>query len=268
MRKTKQFEREAAMKTCFLAVVLAMTAAGLFLLVLPAVAQGTPLHLFVSNGLRAIIDDLRPQIERTVGHPLEIQSDTTVGLKRRIEAGEAFDAAILTSDAIDDLVKRGKLATSARVDLARAGIGVGVRKGAAKPDIRTAEAFKRALQNAKAITYASEGASRVYIEKMFENFGIATEMKAKTTMTPSSITSKELVLEGKADLVLTLVSEILPEPGVELVGPFPAEVQSFINYSGSISANAANAEAGKALIQFLKGPAAAPIYRAKGMEPR
>jgi molybdate transport system substrate-binding protein len=256
------------MKKCLFAAALMTAAIGFFLFTQPAAAQSTPVYVFIANGVKAPIDELIPQAERAIGHPLEIQFGTTASLKQRIEAGEAFDAAILTFEAIEDLVKKGKLVGDTRADLARGGIGVGMRAGAAKPDIRTADALKRVLQNAKAITFAQEGASRPYIEKMFDHFGIAAEIKAKTVLTPNSAKSSELVRDGKADFILTLVSEILAAPGMQLVGPLPAEVQGYISFAGSVSAKAANAPAGKALIQFFKGPAAGPVYKAKGMEPR
>lgn len=232
----------------------------------PAFAQGDTIHVLVSNGVKAVVDELKPQAERAIGHPLSIEFGTTSGLKQKIEAGENFDATFLTSDAIADLVKSGKLAGSS--SLARCGIGMGARAGAPKPDIRTPEALKETLHKAKAITYAQDGASRVFIEKMMGGFGIADQMKAKTMLVPGSVKSNELVAAGKADYVLTLVSEILPAPGVELIGPLPEQVQNYISFSAGVSAKAAHAESGKALVQFFKGPAAAAVYKAKGLEPR
>ena len=229
--------------------------------------QGSSIHVFVSNGVKTVIDQVRPQAETAIGHPLAIDFGTTADLKHRIEAGEAFDATLLTTDAVADLLQAGKLADGSRADLARCGIGVGMRAGAAKPDIQTPEALKRTLQNAKSVSFAEAGASRAYLEKLFDQFGILAAMKAKTILTPSSVKSNELVRDGKADYILTLVSEILPAQGVELVGPLPVKVQSYVNFAAGVSAKANNAAAGKALIQFLKGPAAAPVYKAKGLEP-
>ena len=234
----------------------------------PAAAQGTEVHAFVSNGMKAVIDDLRPQLERALGHPLAFQFGTTTGLKQRIEAGENFDVTVLTSEAVADLLKEGELAADSRTDLARCGIGVGMRTGASKPDIRTPGALKQALHNAKSITFARDGASRVYLEQMFQRFGIGDEMKAKTLLESGSVAANARVQAGGAEYILTLVSEILPAPGVTLVGPLPGEVQNYVNFSGGVSAKASNAAAAKALLRFLKGSAAAPVYQAKGMEPR
>jgi molybdate transport system substrate-binding protein len=245
-----------------LAAVLGFCAAG------PAPAQQAPLHVFVSNGVKTVIDEIRPQWEHAAGRPLSFEFGTTAGLKAKLEGGADFDATVLTSEAIADLVKGGKVAAASRAEIARCGIGVGVRAGAAKPDIRTAAALKRTLHEAKSVTFAEAGASRNYLDKMFGQFGIADEMKGKTVLTPSSVNSNELVRDGKSQYILTLVSEILPAPGVELVGPLPADVQSYVNFAAGVSAKTAHAKETEALVQYLKSPAAAPVFKAKGLETR
>ena len=236
---------------------------------LPVVAaDGPALRVIVSNGVKTVIDEIRPQWEKAAGRPLSFEFGTTAALKQRIEGGEPFDVTILTSDAIADLVKDGKVAGSSRTELARCGIGLGQRAGAPKPDIATVDALKRTLHGAKNITFAEAGASRTYLDKMFGQFGMADEMKAKTVLTPSSVNSNQLVSEGKAQYILTLVSEILPAPGVDLVGPLPAQVQSYVNFAAGTSALPANTEARAALLKFLKSSAVAPVIKAKGLEPR
>ncbi len=231
-------------------------------------AQKAPLRVLVSNGVREVVQELQPQAERAIGHPLAIQLGSTTGIMQKVAAGEPFDVALLTTEAIGELIQQGKVAAGSRTDLARCGIGVGVRKGAGKPDIHTPEALKRALQETKSISYAQDGASRVYIDKMVEQMGITAAVKPKTLLTQGSVAAGENVAAGKASMVMTLVSEILPMPGVELVGPLPRELQTYVNFAAGVSTKAADAEAGKALIQFLAGPKAAAVYKAKGMEPR
>lgn len=250
-----------------IAAGLAVASLG-FLLAAPAAAQSQPVHLFISNGVKAVIDELKPQAEKAIGHPLSIEYGTTTALKARIESGAAFDATILTREAIADLLKGGKLDTSTKSDLARCGIGVGARVGASKPDISTPDALKQTLLRAKSVAYAKDGASRVHLEQMFDHFGIAQEMKQKSLLESGSARSNELVSEGKADLVLTLVSEILPAKGVYLVGPLPAAVQSYVNFSFGTSSKSGNGAADLALDRFLKSPEAAAVFRAKGLEPR
>jgi molybdate transport system substrate-binding protein len=249
-------------------MTIGRTALALFVISGAAAAQSGPVTVLASNGVRAVIEELRPQCERTIGHPLAIQYGSTTDLAKRIDAGESFDLTVLTTEAIDRLIKSGKLSGSSRAAIARCGVGVGIRAGAPKPNIATPEAMKAALLQAKAIAYAEDGASRVFVEKMEQTLGIAGQMKAKTMLTHGSGAADATVAEGKADIVLTLGSEILGVHGVELVGPLPAAVQGYINFAAAADAKGQNAEAAKAVIQFLKSPAAAPIYQAKGMEAR
>lgn len=249
------------------AAVIAITIGFICLPAQRARAQAGHINALVSNGVKAVMEELRPQCERAVGHPIDMQFNTSAALKQKIEAGDAFDVTILTSDLIDDLTKQGKIASGTRVDLARSGIGVGIRAGAPKPDISTPEAMKQTLLNAKAISYAAEGASRVYIEKMFESLGIKDEVKPKVILEKQPGQPQINVAEGKADLVMTLVSEILPVHGIELLGPLPADFQHYVSLAGGVGAGAQDPEAAKSMLKFLSGPKAAPVFKAKGMEP-
>jgi molybdate transport system substrate-binding protein len=249
------------------ATCAAAIAAGLAVLSLPAAAQNAPVRVLASNGVKAVIQELQPQCERAIGRPLAIQFGSTTDLVNKIAAGESFDLAMLTYEAIDQLEKAGKLAPKT-TRLARCGVGVGIRSGAPKPDIGTPEAMKRTLLNAKSVTYAEDGASRPFVEKMEERLGITNELKAKTTLTHGSGTATANVADGKADLVLTLASEILPVHGIELVGPLPEALQGYVNFAAGIDPHSKNAEAAKSIIQFLTGPSAAAVYKSKGMEAR
>ena len=231
-----------------------------------AVAQAADVRVLASNGIRAVVEDVRPQAERAIGRPLAIEFDSSSALRQKIEAGEAFDVAILTSDVLDELTKEGKIAGGSSAGIARSGIGVGIRAGAPKPDIRTAAALKQTLLKAKSITFAQDGASRAYIVKMLDNFGISENVKSKIIPEQGSTRAAARVADGSAEIILTLVSEILPAPGVELVGPLPAEAQNYVSMSAGVGAKAANPDAAKALIKFLTGPGIAPTLKAKGME--
>jgi molybdate transport system substrate-binding protein len=233
-----------------------------------ATGQSIELRVVASNGVKAVLENLRAQEEKAIGRPLAIQFNTAAALKRRIDAGEQFDVAFLASDVIDDLVREGKILAGTRKDLSRTGVGIGIRAGAPKPAIGTAEALKRTLRSAKSITYVQEGASRVSIDKAFERLGIVDEMKLKTTFHPRSGPANAMVAEGKADLILTLISEIVPAPGVALLGPLPADLQNYVSFAAGVNAHSKNVEAAKALINFLAGPAAASAFKAQGMETR
>jgi molybdate transport system substrate-binding protein len=227
-----------------------------------------PVRLLSSNGLRAVLDDLLPQFERANGRKLASDFATTASLRQRIESGEPFDVAILTVEAMEDLLKAGRIAPATRTELAQSGIGVGVRKGAPKPDIRSADAMKRTLLNSKSLTYAEDGASRIHIERMLERLGITESMKPKLALTQGSARGLANVAAGQGDLAMTLISEVLPVEGIELVGPLPAEFQSYVRFAAAVGLKAKSPEAGQALIRFLTQASAASTYTAHGMEPR
>jgi molybdate transport system substrate-binding protein len=165
------------------------------------------------------------------------------------------------------LIKSGKLSPATRTELAAVGIGVGYRKGAAKPDVRTGTSLKQALLNAKSIAYTGNGASRPAIDKMIAGLGIGHQLESKSHLVgPGQAPGS--VAKGESDLVLTLISEILPEPGVELAGPLPSDFQTYLGFSAATGAKSGKATAAQALIKFLNEPATASIYKAKGMEAR
>jgi molybdate transport system substrate-binding protein len=241
---------------------------GIAILIAPlASAQETPLRVLVSNGMKGAMEELQPQCERAIGRPLSVQFASTAAVKKRIEGGEAFDATIITTEAIGDLIKQGKLAAGSRAELVRSQLGIGIRAGAPKPDIHTAEALKKTLRNAKSITYPQDGASRGFIEQMFDHMGIAAEIKSRIILAPGSGPATESVAAGKAEMVITLFSEIVPTPGAEILGPLPGEFHDEVRFAAASSAGAKNADAAKALIAFLAGPKPAAIYKAKGLDP-
>lgn len=250
------------------AVLLAMNGAFLFLFAQKASAQAADLLVLISDGMKPSAEELIPQIERSIGRSLKPHFDSSKRLEENIASGEAFDVAILSSEVIDDLIKQGKIMAGTRTEIARTGIGIGVRAGAPKPDISTPEALKRTLLNAKSIAFNPTGASSVHTRAMLERLGIAEEVKSKLILDPGPGKPQLNVAEGKAELVITLIPEIKFFPGVDLVGPLPADFQSYINFAAGVATNTQNAEASKALIKFFTAPAAAATLKAKGVEPR
>jgi len=245
-----------------------MTIVGVVMLFAEGVAAQSPaVHIFASNGVQGALNDLIPLCERAIGHSLTVEFGTTAALKPRIAGGEVFDLAVLTSDAIDALIKEGKVAADSRANAARVGIGVGIRAGAAKPDVSTPEALKKTLLNAKSITYALAGASRPTIDKMLDRMGIVDALKSKTFLLPGAAETTAAVASGKAELLVTLISEIESAKAMALAGPLPKEFQTYVVFAAGVSANAKNSEAAKAAVKFLTGSKAAAAYRAKGMEP-
>jgi molybdate transport system substrate-binding protein len=228
-------------------------------------AQPAAVRVLASNGVKAAVEALKPQLDAAAGTKLSIEFSTAATLRERIEKGEPFDVAILTDEAMDALATAGKLAPM-RTRIARVGIGVGFRAGSPKPDVSTADAIKGSLLAAKAIAYTGNGASRPAIDRMFERLGIAKQIQGKSHLTAAGA-APAAVGKGDADLVLTLISEILPEPGVQLAGPLPADFQTYLGFSAAPSAKAAADSKVGALIRFLAGRTAADVYLSKGMEP-
>ena len=250
--------------TAFVAATIGFT-----LLCTPeADAQGTPVRVLVSNGMKAAIEELQPQCERTIGHPLVLQFNSTAGVKKKIEAGEVFDVTVITTDAIGDLIKEGKLAGASRADVAHSALGIGIRAGSSKPDIHTPDALKQTLQQAKSITYPQDGASRDYIEKMFERLGISADVIPKIILAEGSGPATESVASGRAAMVITLFSEIVPVHGVEILGSLPGKFHYDIHFGAAASLASKDMPGAQALIGFLVGPEAARVFKTKGLEPR
>ena len=225
-----------------------------------------PMKVLASNGFRAVMEELAPRCEKNLSQRISIDYGTSTSLLQRVNGGEAFDVAVTTVEAMDDLVKAGKVNAATRTPLGRSGIGVGVHKGASKPDIKTVDAMKRTLVSAKSVTYAGDGASRPHIEAMFKELGITSAMASKTILEQGSVRAAAKVASGDAELLITLVSEILPAPGVDLVGPLPDRFQHYVSFAAATGKAAKDTEAGKSLIACLSGPDVAATLKSKGME--
>jgi len=208
--------------------------------------------------------ELVPQFERASGHKVTTTWAGTADIKKRLTAGEIYDAVIVSSTTIDELIKQGKVAGS-RVDLAKTGIGVAVRAGALKPDISSGAAVKNALLAAMTVGY-STGPSGVYLMGMFQNMGIAEEVQAKTRQVPSGGTVGPIIASGEAEIGFQQVSELVHVPGVDFVGPLPPEVQHVTVFSCGIHAAANNPDAARGLVNFLTAPIADPVFKKHGLE--
>ena len=236
------------------------------LLAASAAPQAAEIKVMSSNALKPVLEELAPQFEKNTGHKVKAEFAPAADLKARIDQREEFDVAILTTPLMDDLAKVSRIVAGTRFDVARSGAGVAIRKGAPKPDLASAESFKRALLQAKSVAYVGSGATGANMRRIFERFGIADEMKAKTRLL-SGIGAAEAVAKGDAELGFTQVSEILSVAGAELAGPLPAEVQVYTAFPAAGSASAPAPEAALQFLRFLKSPEAVKVIRAKGMEP-
>lgn len=227
--------------------------------------QAAEIRVLSGNGARAAVRELCAQFEKATGNKVDLRFGVNVDVKKKIEAGERFDVVVGNPPIVDALIKDG-LVVGPRADIGRSGLGVAVRAGAAKPDIATAESFKRALLAAKAVAYPGKGASGIYFVSLLDRMGIKAEMQDKLKPMEAEDTV-EVVARGEADMVVVVATRISDVPGVERVGPIPEELQTKIGFAAGLSASATETEPAKALIRFLTAPAAAATLRAKGVDP-
>ena len=176
--------RKIAATITIAATTLTLSAGLLSMFVRSTPAQTPALRVMISDGMKTVVEELTPQIEHSTGRKLAAQFNSSKNLRDKIQAGEPFDAAILTSDVLDDLIQQGKIAAGGRADISRTGLGMGVRAGAAKPDISTPEALKKTLLSAKSISFNPTGASAAHTYDMFSRMGIMDAMKPKLCSIP------------------------------------------------------------------------------------
>jgi molybdate transport system substrate-binding protein len=212
-----------------------------------------------------------PQFERSSGNKVVTAFGPSMGTTEnaipvRLARGEPADVLIMVGYALDDLAKQGKVVAGSQVELVRSPIGIAVRAGAPKPDISSVDALRRTLLAAKSVAY-SDSASGVYVQnELFKRLGIADEMKGKSRMIPAEPVG-EVVARGDAEIGFQQISELKPVSGIDIVGPLPSEVQKITVFSAGIATNAKEPAAGKALIDFLASPAAAPVLINSGLTP-
>lgn len=244
---------------------------GAIVLLTAAGAQADGIKVMTSGALSAALKELAPAFERASGSTLVVVSGGSVAgapdsIPNRLQRGERADVVIMAAGSIDDLIKAGRLVSGSRVDLARSSIGIAVRAGAPKPDISTVDALKRALLQAKSIAYSSS-VSGVYVStELFQRLGIASQLLAKSRKIESEPVAA-VVARGEAEIGFQQISELRPVPGVEVVGPLPAEVQRVTVFSAAAGAGSANPAEGRALIAFLSSPAASAAIARSGMDP-
>jgi molybdate transport system substrate-binding protein len=264
--RKKQLQNNRRRRNAMNASARTALAAG-FAIIAAVAAAGTvradDIKVLSTIGVKPALPELVAEFERGSGHKISIVWGNAATLKSRYLEGEQADVAVLTAAAIDDLLKAGKVV--GRVDLARSGMGIGVKAGAPKPDISSPETFKRTLLAAKSIAYSSQGASGIYFVTLIERLGIAAEVKAKHKDTAGAV--GELLATGEAEIGIQQIPELAAVPGVEVVGPFPGELQVITVFSAALDTKAKDNEAAKAFVKFISAPAAAAAYKAKGLDP-
>jgi molybdate transport system substrate-binding protein len=219
-----------------------------------------------THAVQEVLRELVPAFERATRASLTIDYDPANALKRKIEDGAAFDVAIVTRPVIDALAGRGKIVRESCVDIGRAGLGLSVRKGGAKPGIATMDTFKSALLAAKSVVRSKEGTSGLYFETLLTRLGITEAMQGKIILGGSGRIA-EMVARGEAELAVQQIPELLPVSGVDFVGPLPAELQLYTVFSAGVGADAGDRAAAKHFIDCLTTPDSTALFKAKGLEP-
>ena len=232
----------------------------------PAADGPAELKVFTTRAIATVLDSIGPEFERATGYHLAVTTDLAPRMVRWVQNGEPFDVLVAAPEHIDSLIEDGKIIPETRTDLAHSGIGIEVRAGAPHPDVSSVEAFRRALLAARSVAYLKEGRSGVYLAGLLERLGLTEAIRAKLTRPETDIVS-ELVAKGEVELGMVVITQILTTPGVSLVGPLPAEVQSYVTFTAGVSRNAHAPDAARRLVEFLTGPDAVAVIRAQGMEP-
>jgi molybdate transport system substrate-binding protein len=241
------------------------------ILLFAGTVYGAEIKVMISGGFSAANRDLTPEFERTTTHNLVTARGPSMGSTReaipsRLQRGEPVDVLIMVEEALDRLIKQGKVVDGSRVDLARSNIGLAVHAGAPKPDISSVDALKRALLEAKSVAY-SDSASGVYISTvLFQRLGIADQMMGKSKMIPGEPVGA-VVARGEAEVGFQQISELLPVRGIDYVGPLPPQIQKVTVFSAGIAVGAKEPEAARALLNFLASPVAAAAITKSGLDP-
>jgi molybdate transport system substrate-binding protein len=228
------------------------------------IACAAEVRVLSSNAMREVLLEAAPHFEKASGHKVSMTFVGSVDILQRLRAGDhGADVIVLQVSSIDELAAEGRVVAGSRMDFARSLVGAAVRAGAPRPDLSSAEALKRTLFAAKSVLVSS-GPSGTYMLGLFERLGLPRE---RYTQAKPGVQTGELVARGEAELCFQQVSELLPVKGIEFLGPLPAEVGHVTVFAGGLLAAAADPQAARALMQYLASPAAAPVLRAKGMEP-
>ncbi|MBV9556292.1 MAG: substrate-binding domain-containing protein [Pseudolabrys sp.] len=258
MSKTPLVDLCGALRRTVLLIVLAAGAA--------CRADAADILVLSGNGARGAVRALTEEFERTTGHKVTLHFEVNAAIKRKIDAGAEFDAVVLNPPVIEALEASGKIEPGTRADIGRAGLGVGIRTGAPRPDISSVAAFRSTLLAANAVAYPGEGASGIYFAGLVDRLGITEQMKAKLKPMPAEDTV-EVVARGEADMVVVVASRIAEVPGVELVGAIPAELQTRIGFAAAVGSAPREPAAARDFVRFVAAPDRAALLKRLGVEP-
>jgi molybdate transport system substrate-binding protein len=227
-------------------------------------SQAAEIKAFFTGAAHRSLDAIIPQFERDSGHKVAAEYALPPALVKHVDAGDPFDVLILSYD-VEPLIKQGKLAAGSRTVLGRIGIGVAIHEGAPKPDFGSVEKFKRMLLGANSFATSGEGSSGRYVDSLIDRLGISGVKSKIKSGGPGA--SAKMLANGEVDFVVSGLPPLIGTPNIEWLGYLPEEINSWLVFSGGLSANAKQPEAGRALLKFLTSPAAAAVWKDNGLEP-
>jgi molybdate transport system substrate-binding protein len=243
--------------TAILSLSLTMSAANV---------RAAELQILAGGGMTAPLKELGAKFENASGHKLVFRFGTTPELIKLATSGGPFDLGVVPREVFKDAAAQLRFVSGPTTDIARVGLGVAVRSGAPKPDISSPEALKQTLLKAQSVATIPASAAGGQVLRLFERLGISEEMKAKTKAQTGPAQVVQAVANGEAELGVFLAN-VLTAPGLDLLGPFPAELQQEVIFTAGIAAKTNQAEAAKAFITYLTSPPATALIKAKGMNP-
>jgi molybdate transport system substrate-binding protein len=246
------------------AIAAVVGVASLFL----ADASAAELKVLAAVALPGVLNEVAPAYEKASGNNVELVYGLAADLRKRILEGEASDVVVLPRAMIEDLQKQDKLISDPVTDIGSTNVALAIRAGASRPDISSVDTFKQTLMAAKSIVYADPakgGVSGVYFTRVLDKLGLAGELKSKTTLVPGA-QAAEVVARGDAELGVAMASEIVPVNGAEMLGPLPGEFGSTFVYTAGIARGTRSLDVARTFVEFLKGPDAVSVLKAKGFE--
>jgi molybdate transport system substrate-binding protein len=223
------------------------------------------LNILAGGALTGPLGELAPAFEKISGHKVSLAFAATPQLIQQVTSGAAFDLGVVPVDVMKDTAARARFAVGPPTDVARVGFGVAVRAGATRPDVGSPDALKLTLLKAESIAMLPESAAGAYVLKVFERLGIGDAMQARTRVQATPAQIPQAIARGEAELGVFLIN-VLMAPGVELAGPFPAELQQELVFTAALAADTRQADAARAFIDYLTGPAAVAVFGARGMK--
>src|SRR5437870_2066253 len=230
-------------------------------------AQQADLRVVATFGIQGAMEQILPEYKRASGQNVSIEYEESAEIRQQVARGKVFDLVILVPQVVDGLMKSGQIKAGTRIDIAKTSLGIGIRSGTPRGDIRTAEAVKETLLSARSITFSKVGSATPMIEKMIERLGIASVINPKIVRADLAGRPADAVGAGKIDLVVAPAAAIVPVPGVDFLGLLPAEFQTSVVFAAGIATRSERPDHAKALVEFISGNKGAAILRASGIEP-